>query len=297
MNDKPVSYSGQMGCRRLNGGRATPRARNAEGGLASSAGEAAKERARSEGAGTEGRGLPPWKRALDVGCIVLAAPVLLPLLGLIALAIKCVSPGPILYRHERVGYRGRRFVCFKFRSMAANADSSVHRAHVQALLRSERPMIKMDAGGDGRIFPLGSLFRATGLDELPQLYNVLRGEMSLVGPRPCLPYEYDAYAPWHRKRFQAVPGLTGLWQVRGKNKTTFRRMIALDICYARHQSLWLDLCIIAQTVPALFAEIIDTIGHGGSETPATETAAASPSQKPSSAPHEPITQTSLCPSQ
>jgi lipopolysaccharide/colanic/teichoic acid biosynthesis glycosyltransferase len=294
MNDRPVSHSGWTRCRRLNGGRATPRARNAEGGLANSAGEAAKHRARSEGVGTEGGGLPPWKRALDVGCIVLAVPVLLPLLGLIALAIKCVSPGPILYRHERVGYRGRRFVCFKFRSMAPNADSSVHRAHVQALLRSQSPMIKMDAARDGRIFPLGSLFRATGLDELPQLYNVLRGEMSLVGPRPCLPYEYDGYAPCHRKRFRAVPGLTGLWQVRGKNQTTFRRMIALDVCYARHQSLWLDLRIIAQTVAVLFAQIIDTVSHRGSETPATETGAASPSQKPSSAPHQSITQTSLC---
>jgi lipopolysaccharide/colanic/teichoic acid biosynthesis glycosyltransferase len=119
-------------------------------------------------------------------------------------------------------------------------------------------MTKLDAGKDPRIVPFGSLLRCTGLDELPQLINVFRGEMSIVGPRPCIPYEFEAYEPWQRSRFDAVPGLTGLWQVSGKNRTSFSQMIQLDIEYAKRANLWLDLKIIVKTLPALFVQCYDT---------------------------------------
>jgi lipopolysaccharide/colanic/teichoic acid biosynthesis glycosyltransferase len=120
-------------------------------------------------------------------------------------------------------------------------------------------MVKMDARGDSRLIPGGWLIRASGLDELPQIINVLRGEMSLIGPRPCVPYEFEKYLPWQRERFNAVPGLTGLWQVSGKNRTTFEEMIRLDIQYSRNVSLWMDLKIILLTVPALLVQISDTV--------------------------------------
>src|SRR5215472_10414389 len=141
--------------------------------------------------------------------------------------------------------------------MRVGADSDPHRRHTQDLIRSQSPMIKLDARKDPRLIPLGSVVRVSGLDELPQLINVLRGEMSLVGPRPCIPYECDAYEPWHWRRFDAVPGLTGLWQVSGKNRTTFEQMVRLDIEYSRRMSLWLDLTIIAKTLPALWRQYAD----------------------------------------
>ena len=119
-------------------------------------------------------------------------------------------------------------------------------------------MMKMDSHGDPRIIPFGLFLRASGLDELPQLINVLRGEMSLVGPRPCLPYEYEKYLPWQKERFGTVPGLTGLWQVSGKNKTTFVEMIQLDIKYAKNKTLWWDLKIILMTIPALIIQMLET---------------------------------------
>jgi lipopolysaccharide/colanic/teichoic acid biosynthesis glycosyltransferase len=121
-------------------------------------------------------------------------------------------------------------------------------------------MVKLDAKGDHRLIPLGSFLRATGLDELPQLLNVLRGEMSIVGPRPCLPYEYENYQPRQKRRFEVVPGLTGLWQVSGKNKTTFAEMINLDIFYAENQSLRLDIAIMLRTPPALISQVVEVRG-------------------------------------
>jgi lipopolysaccharide/colanic/teichoic acid biosynthesis glycosyltransferase len=138
--------------------------------------------------------------------------------------------------------------------MVAGADTSVHKDYLDRLMTTNVPMVKMDAGGDPRVIPTGRVLRTFGLDELPQLINVLRGEMSLVGPRPCLPYEYEKYLPWQRERFNAVPGLTGLWQVNGKNRTTFLEMVHLDIRYARTSNVWLDLGIILKTVPALIAQ-------------------------------------------
>jgi lipopolysaccharide/colanic/teichoic acid biosynthesis glycosyltransferase len=199
--------------------------------------------------------IPGWKRALDIIMVLLAFPLLLPLALIIAGLIRVVSSGPVLFKQERVGYRGRRFMCFKFRTMVVNADATVHQGHLNHLMSSNVPMVKMDAQGDPRVIPFGALLRSSGLDELPQLINVLRGEMSLVGPRPCLPYEYNRYLPWQKERFNTLPGLTGLWQVSGKNRTTFVEMIRLDILYARNKSFWLDLKIILKTIPALIGQM------------------------------------------
>jgi lipopolysaccharide/colanic/teichoic acid biosynthesis glycosyltransferase len=198
-----------------------------------------------------------WKRTLDILLILLALPVLIPLMLFVALLIRSGSRGPVLFMQERVGYLGRRFMCFKFRTMFVDADTSTHQGHLHQLMNSNTPMTKMDSKGDPRIIPFGLLLRASGLDELPQLINVLRGEMSLVGPRPCLPYEYEKYLPWQKERFGTVPGLTGLWQVSGKNKTTFVEMIQLDIKYAKNKTLWWDLKIILMTIPALIIQMLE----------------------------------------
>jgi lipopolysaccharide/colanic/teichoic acid biosynthesis glycosyltransferase len=199
-----------------------------------------------------------WKRALDALLILLALPFLIPLALFMALLIRSVSAGPVLFRQERIGYMGRRFRCFKFRTMLADADTAAHQGHLHQLMNSDGPMMKMDSRGDPRIIPFGLLLRASGLDELPQLINVLRGEMSLVGPRPCLPYECDKYLPWQKERFGTVPGLTGLWQVSGKNRTSFVEMIQLDIEYAKNKTMWWDLKIILMTVPALLIQMLET---------------------------------------
>jgi lipopolysaccharide/colanic/teichoic acid biosynthesis glycosyltransferase len=199
--------------------------------------------------------VPGWKRILDVAFILMILPLVLPLAIVIALLIRRVSAGPILFRQERVGYLGRRFMCLKFRTMFVGAETANHRAHLQNLIKSDAPMVKLDAQGDARIIPFGGLLRSSGLDELPQLINVLRGEMSLVGPRPCLPYECDSYLPWQRERFNTLPGLTGLWQVSGKNRTTFVEMMQMDIRYARNKTLWWDLLIILKTFPAILGQI------------------------------------------
>jgi lipopolysaccharide/colanic/teichoic acid biosynthesis glycosyltransferase len=203
-------------------------------------------------------GLPQWKRILDIGLVLLTLPLLLPLAGMIAVIIRMVSTGPVLFQQERVGYLGGKFMCLKFRTMFVGSDTGIHQGHLNHLLNSDIPMVKMDAQGDLRIIPFGLLLRSSGLDELPQLINVLKGEMSLVGPRPCLQYESEKYLPWQKERFHAVPGLTGLWQVSGKNRTTFVEMIQMDIEYARTKSLWLDMKIILKTVPALMIQMWDT---------------------------------------
>jgi lipopolysaccharide/colanic/teichoic acid biosynthesis glycosyltransferase len=200
--------------------------------------------------------IPRWKRTLDVVFILSILPFVLPLAILVAVLIQLVSDGPVLFRQERVGYLGRKFMCFKFRTMFVGAETTTHQGHLQLLMKSDAPMVKLDARGDSRIIPFGSLLRASGLDELPQLINVLRGEMSMVGPRPCLDYECDKYLPWQWERFNTLPGLTGLWQVSGKNQTTFAEMMQLDISYAREKTLWLDLMIILKTVPAILGQVL-----------------------------------------
>jgi len=126
-------------------------------------------------------------------------------------------------------------------------------------MNSSQPMTKLDAKGDSRVIRGGWILRSTGLDELPQLINVLRGEMSVVGPRPCTAYEYEQYSPWHSRRLEALPGLTGLWQVSGKNNLSFEQMIQLDVHYAENSSIWLDLNIMLRTFPVLFGQMIDVI--------------------------------------
>ena len=195
-------------------------------------------------------GVPWWKRALDITLILLAMPILLPICLFVGVIVKLVSPGPVFFQQERVGYRGRRFMCFKFRTMMVNANTALHQEHLEGLMASNRPMSKLD-GQDPRVIPGGIWLRALGLDELPQLINVFRGDMSLVGPRPCLNYEYEKYLPRHRGRCATLPGLTGLWQVNDKNNTTFEEMIDLDLKYVRTQSLGLDIGILVRTVPAV----------------------------------------------
>lgn len=199
---------------------------------------------------TGSESIPWWKRTLDIVCVVIALPVL-SLIGLVVAAvIKIVSPGPVFFRQERIGYRGRSFMCFKFRTMIVNADTDVHKGHLEELISSNLPMTKLD-GDDKRVIPGGIWLRSLGLDELPQLINVLRGEMSLVGPRPCVSYEYEKYLPRHRIRCATLPGLTGLWQVNDKNNTTFEEMMDLDIHYVHNKSLWMDLGILIRTFPAV----------------------------------------------
>jgi lipopolysaccharide/colanic/teichoic acid biosynthesis glycosyltransferase len=201
--------------------------------------------------------IPSWKRALDVAGVVLTLPLTLPIALVVAVFIRLTAGSPVIFRQERVGLKGRRFICLKFRTMAVNADTSGHREYLKQLSRQDVPMTKLDLKGDNRLIFGARFLRATGLDELPQLVNVWRGEMSLVGPRPCLPYEYENYNEEQKERLCAVPGLTGLWQVSGKNNTTFNEMIRLDVWYARNLSLWLDVKIILRTVPALLAQALE----------------------------------------
>jgi lipopolysaccharide/colanic/teichoic acid biosynthesis glycosyltransferase len=203
------------------------------------------------------RRVPSWKRALDIICVLAALIVWAPLCVMIAMFIKMVSPGPILFRQKRIGYMGKEFHCLKFRTMKLNADTGVHQKHLQQLMASQQPMKKLDGIGDARLIRGGLWLRALGLDELPQLINVLRGEMSLVGPRPCVAYEYEMDIPRFSQRCQTLPGLTGLWQVNGKNKTTFEEMMALDLAYVERQSLFLDCKILVCTAPAILAQIWD----------------------------------------
>jgi exopolysaccharide production protein ExoY len=198
--------------------------------------------------------LPWWKRTLDLLCLLALAPALLPVMAITALIVRVSSRGPILFRQERVGLYGRRFVCFKFRTMRPAAETNSHQAHLAELMTNGKPMQKLDLV-DERIIPCGLLLRASGLDELPQIFNIIKGEMSFVGPRPCVPYEFERFGPEQRERFDAVPGLTGLWQVSGKNTTTFQQMIDLDIEYARTLSFSRDVGIIARTFPVLLQQV------------------------------------------
>lgn len=201
------------------------------------------------------------KRAIDViGSafgLLIGAPVLL----LIAVAIKLSSQGPVLFRQQRVGQFGEPFVFLKFRSMKVGNDCAIHRDYVRALIGGQAERKASDGEGQGiykltkdpRVTRIGALLRRTSLDELPQLYNVLKGEMSLVGPRPAIPYEVEAYELWHRRRvLEAKPGLTGLWQVKGRSRVTFDDMVRLDVRYATTRSLWLDMKIILGTPRAVF---------------------------------------------
>jgi lipopolysaccharide/colanic/teichoic acid biosynthesis glycosyltransferase len=181
-----------------------------------------------------------------------------PFLALTALAIRLDSPGPALFRQARVGRGGRPFTMLKFRTMRQDCDAGRHRAYVEAYIAEGGEALRNADGDyklerDPRITRVGRVLRATSLDELPQLINVLRGEMSLVGPRPPLAYEVDLYTPRHARRLTVPPGMTGLWQVSGRNRTTFEQMIDLDLAYIERRCLALDLWILVRTVSVVLA--------------------------------------------
>ena len=197
------------------------------------------------------------KRLMDIIGSLFAIILFSPFFMVIPLLIKLTSKGPVFFRQQRIGMFGRQFSFLKFRSMLLNNDEKIHKEYMQRLIGQKVP--GADKAGrifkivdDPRVTPIGRLLRRTSLDELPQFFNVLKGDMSLVGPRPPIPYEFVHYKYWHRRRVVEVrPGITGLWQVMGRSKTTFDEMVRLDIQYIKKQSLWLDLKILLRTPRAL----------------------------------------------
>ena len=183
--------------------------------------------------------------------------VFTPALLVIAAVVKCTSKGPVFFKQARVGHGARPFTMLKFRTMYANSDAAIHRDYVNAFIKASGN----GAGGamrkmahDPRITPVGRVLRKTSLDELPQFINTLRGDMSLVGPRPPLPYEVEQYKSWHRRRvIDAKPGITGLWQVTGRSQTTFDEMVRLDLRYAKTPSVWTDIKILLATPHAVIS--------------------------------------------
>lgn len=200
------------------------------------------------------------KRGIDVLGSLSGLLLLFALMGLIALVVKVSSPGPCIFKQTRMGLKGKRFSFYKFRSMYSNADDRVHREYVTDLIKGRSDRVRPQDGecpfykmkDDGRITPVGKIIRKLSMDELPQLFNVLKGEMSLVGPRPPLPYEVREYEPWHLRRIlEMKPGITGLWQVNGRSRTNFNEMVRLDLRYVQKWSLWLDVKILVKTVKAV----------------------------------------------
>lgn len=199
------------------------------------------------------------KRGIDLAGSAAALVFLSPIFAAVALAIKLTSKGPVLFKQERLGQHGKTFTVLKFRSMRTDCDAAIHQKYVEQFIAGQaernsaevaKPVFKIQK--DPRVTPIGRFIRKTSLDELPQFWNVLRGEMSLVGPRPPLAYEFRAYEVWHRRRVLEIkPGITGLWQVEGRSRTRFDDMVRLDLKYARAWSIWLDLKILAQTPAAV----------------------------------------------
>ncbi len=197
------------------------------------------------------------KRTFDVAVASVALLVLSPVLGLVALAVKLTSKGPVLYRQTRVGIHGLEFQMLKFRSMRTDSSTDIHTAFTNEWIHGrtgseedgEEAVHKIER--DPRVTGIGRVIRATSIDELPQFWNVLRGDMSVVGPRPPLPYEVDHYTEWHRRRLGALPGITGSWQVSGRNTLSFDEMVALDVAYIEGWSLEKDLSIVLRTIPAM----------------------------------------------
>jgi lipopolysaccharide/colanic/teichoic acid biosynthesis glycosyltransferase len=201
------------------------------------------------------------KRMIDIAGSGVLLFVLSPMLAAIAAIIKLTSDGPVIYEQERLGHRGARFKVKKFRTMYSNNDPKIHQEYVQQFIAGKDGLDKSEQGEtpvykltkDPRVTAIGSLLRKTSLDELPQFWNVLLGEMSLVGPRPPVPYEFEVYDIWHRRRVLEVkPGVTGLWQVSGRNRTRFDEMVRLDLQYCQSWSLWLDIKILLATPRAVF---------------------------------------------
>jgi lipopolysaccharide/colanic/teichoic acid biosynthesis glycosyltransferase len=201
------------------------------------------------------------KRVMDIVGSGLLLLVLSPILTVIMALIKLTSKGPVIFEQERLGQRGVRFKCLKFRTMYTNNDPKIHQDYVRQYIAGKDGLNKCEGSGkpvyklvkDPRVTFIGSFLRKTSLDELPQFWNVLRGDMSLVGPRPPVPYEFEVYDIWHRRRVLEVkPGVTGLWQVSGRNRTRFDEMVRLDLRYCQTWSLWLDLKILLATPRAVF---------------------------------------------
>ncbi len=200
------------------------------------------------------------KRASDIVLATVSIILLAPVFFVIALIIRTGSKGPILFRQERVGMDGRIFLCLKFRTMVADADEAIHLESYKKNISGEADANAGDddepvfgkVKDDPRVTSAGRWLRRSSLDELPQLLNVLKGDMSIVGPRPPIPYEVVEYRPWHRKRLDMKPGITGLWQVSGRSRLTFEEMVRIDVYYIENWSLWFDLKIILLTLPAIF---------------------------------------------
>jgi lipopolysaccharide/colanic/teichoic acid biosynthesis glycosyltransferase len=200
------------------------------------------------------------KRSMDIVGSAAAMIFLLPIYAAVAVAIKLTSKGPVFFRQERLGLFGKKFTLMKFRSMRTNCDARIHQDYVHQFIAGQveknvgegsKTVFKIQK--DPRVTPVGTFLRKTSLDELPQFWNVLRGDMSLVGPRPPIMYEFRAYNIWHRRRVLEIkPGITGLWQVQGRSKVRFDEMVRLDLKYARVWSIWLDLKILLQTPAAVF---------------------------------------------
>jgi lipopolysaccharide/colanic/teichoic acid biosynthesis glycosyltransferase len=207
--------------------------------------------------------LPIGKRITDILVSLFGLIVLSPVLLLIALAIKICYGSPVIFKQQRVGYSGKIFTLWKFRTMKPGEESSSHKKYMSSLINSAldessaKAMTKLDK--DLPITGLGRILRATSFDEMPQLINVLCGDMTLIGPRPPTVYEVKEYLPWYCQRFDTVPGMTGLWQVSGKNKLTFLEMIRLDIKYIRELSLWSDIVIFVRTPLAILYDIVEFI--------------------------------------
>lgn len=196
------------------------------------------------------------KRVVDLGIACAAVVLLAPVMALLASLVWLTSAGPAFFRQERLGCKEKPFTLLKLRTMYVNNDDRIHREYVTSLLADGRPGVAQRGGlfkldRDPRITPVGHWLRKTSLDELPQLFNVIRGQMSLVGPRPVLAWEAEMFSKADRQRFDVKPGITGLWQVSGRNMLSFPQALALDVEYVRRQSLAFDLAILVRTVPAV----------------------------------------------
>ena len=213
------------------------------------------------------------KRIVDVFCALIFLVFFFPLIVLIALSIKLDSPGPVIFSQKRVGakrfwngdsafWKRVDFTCYKFRTMYHNADSDLHKKYITAFIHNDHSRMKQVQGketndfkllNDPRVTRVGKFLRKYSLDEIPQFWNVIKGDMSLVGPRPEMPYTVQQFEPWHYERLNALPGITGLWQVKGRSRVTFDEMIRMDIEYTRIHSLWLDFKIMLLTIPAVLS--------------------------------------------
>lgn len=189
------------------------------------------------------------KRLLDIVISSTALLILLPFFPLLALAIRLTSRGPVFYHSIRLGKNGRPFVFYKFRSMVADAHEN--RTNLLAMNEVDGPVFKIS--NDPRVTPIGKLLRRTSIDELPQLVNVLRGDMALVGPRPPIPEEVEKYEPWQRRRLDVKPGITCLWQISGRSKLGFDEWMRLDLQYIQRRSFRMDMMILFRTVPAVLS--------------------------------------------